>query len=190
MDLLLILLLSVFKWFLNGLHRHLWDCSFMEKQPLELPHLSLLPRTLSEVMQNSLHFEYFRNFLRLHNAEAPLLFCLTVEDIKKELDPRIQQMQINECVRTYFLSPIPPGMPQASLSFYLRRLEIGSGMIHYWSLPPCCQPQDLLPVLCSCLTSLDGPSVWCPMTQRGERAVLPLKVSAESSWSPPDLGCL
>ncbi|KAK9403913.1 regulator of G-protein signaling protein-like [Crotalus adamanteus] len=65
-------------------------------------------KTLSEVMQNSLHFEYFKNFLRLHNAEAPLLFCLAVEDIKNELDPRIQHMQINECVRTYFLNAIPP----------------------------------------------------------------------------------
>uniref|UniRef100_A0A8C6Y3W5 Regulator of G protein signaling like 1 n=1 Tax=Naja naja TaxID=35670 RepID=A0A8C6Y3W5_NAJNA len=71
---------------------------FMEKQAFELPHLSFLLRTLSEVMQNSLHFEYFRNFLRLHNAEAPLLFCLTVEDIKNEADPRIQNMQINECL--------------------------------------------------------------------------------------------
>ncbi|XP_058030670.1 regulator of G-protein signaling protein-like [Ahaetulla prasina] len=80
--------------------------SFLRKAVVRKPISK--PRTLSEVMQNSLHFEYFRNFLRLHNAEAPLLFCLTVEDIKKELDPRIQQMQINECVRTYFLSPIPP----------------------------------------------------------------------------------
>uniref|UniRef100_A0A670Y272 Regulator of G protein signaling like 1 n=1 Tax=Pseudonaja textilis TaxID=8673 RepID=A0A670Y272_PSETE len=85
-------------------------------RPLDLPRLSFLPRTLSEVIQNSLHFEYFRNFLRLHNAEAPLLFCLAVEDIKKEADPRIQHMQVNECVRTYFFNPIPPGMWQASLT--------------------------------------------------------------------------
>lgn len=123
-------------------------------------------------MQNSLHFEYFKNFLRLHNAEAPLLFCLAVEDIKNELDARIQHMQINKCVQTYFLNAIPPGMQQASLSFYLTRLEIGPGVIHCWSLvSPCWQPQNLLPVLCSCLTSLDGPSAWCPVNlwDRGEK---------------------
>ncbi|XP_070604643.1 regulator of G-protein signaling protein-like [Erythrolamprus reginae] len=65
------------------------------------------PRNLSEVLQNPLHCEYFRNFLRLHNAETPLLFCLAVEDIKKETDPRIQNMQITECVRTYFFNRIP-----------------------------------------------------------------------------------
>ncbi|KAM6458362.1 regulator of G-protein signaling protein-like [Liasis olivaceus] len=80
--------------------------SFMRKGPLRKP-LSK-PRTLSEVLQNSLHFDYFRYFLRMHNAEAPLLFCLAVEDIKNEKDVRIQNLQINECVRTYFHSPIPP----------------------------------------------------------------------------------
>ncbi|XP_063155957.1 regulator of G-protein signaling protein-like [Candoia aspera] len=66
------------------------------------------PRTLSEVLQNSPHFEYFRHFLRLHSAEAPLLFCLAVEDIKNEPDARIQDMQIKECVQTYFFNSIPP----------------------------------------------------------------------------------
>ncbi|KAM3840710.1 regulator of G-protein signaling protein-like [Vipera latastei] len=80
--------------------------SFLRKAVVRKP-LSK-PRTLSEVMQNSLHFEYFKNFLRLHNAEAPLLFCLAVEDIKNELDARIQHMQINKCVQTYFLNAIPP----------------------------------------------------------------------------------
>ncbi|XP_042317526.1 regulator of G-protein signaling protein-like [Sceloporus undulatus] len=80
--------------------------SFMRKGPVSRKPLTK-PRSLSETLQNPTHLEYFRHFLKMHNADAPLLFWMSVEEIQNETNHRIQQVLINQCVRTYFFNPIP-----------------------------------------------------------------------------------
>uniref|UniRef100_A0A8D2KTI7 Regulator of G protein signaling like 1 n=1 Tax=Varanus komodoensis TaxID=61221 RepID=A0A8D2KTI7_VARKO len=54
-----------------------------------LPGLPSLPsRTLSEVLQTPLHLDYFRHFLKMHYAEAALLFWMAVEELKNEPSSR------------------------------------------------------------------------------------------------------
>uniref|UniRef100_A0A8C8VF90 RGS domain-containing protein n=1 Tax=Pelusios castaneus TaxID=367368 RepID=A0A8C8VF90_9SAUR len=67
-----------------------------------LPTCCLLPwcllplRYLMEVLHNPVHLEYFKQFLRQHNAEAPLLFWLAVEKLNTESNPKI--LPIIECL--------------------------------------------------------------------------------------------
>ncbi|KAH0618279.1 hypothetical protein JD844_017329 [Phrynosoma platyrhinos] len=74
-------------------------------------------QSLSEALQNTTHLDYFRHFLKMHNADTPLLFWMAVEELQNETNPRIQHVLINECVRTFFFNPVPAGM-QSRLPFY------------------------------------------------------------------------
>nr|XP_034979480.1 regulator of G-protein signaling protein-like [Zootoca vivipara] len=91
----------------RNLHWTRSSLSFMRKGPASRKPL-LRPRALSEVLQNSIHLDYFRQFLKMNNAEAPLLFWIAVEELKNEANPRVQRLQINDCVRTFFFHSIPP----------------------------------------------------------------------------------
>ncbi|XP_033007087.1 regulator of G-protein signaling protein-like [Lacerta agilis] len=91
----------------RNLHWTRSSLSFMRKGPASRKPLQR-PRTLSEVLQNSTHVDYFRQFLKMNNAEALLLFWIAVEELKNEGNPRIQRLQINDCVRTFFFHSIPP----------------------------------------------------------------------------------
>ncbi|KAJ6657365.1 hypothetical protein lerEdw1_002532 [Lerista edwardsae] len=81
--------------------------SFMRKGPGSRKAL-VKPRVLADVLQNSIQLDYFRQFLKLNNAETLLLFWLAVEDIKNDSNARTQRIRINDCVRTYFYNVIPP----------------------------------------------------------------------------------
>ncbi|XP_053247109.1 regulator of G-protein signaling protein-like isoform X2 [Podarcis raffonei] len=91
----------------RNLHWTRSSLSFMRKGPAARKP-PLRPRALSEVLQNPIHLDYFRQFLKMHNAEAPLLFWMAVEELKNEGNPRIQRLQVNDCVRTFFFHSIPP----------------------------------------------------------------------------------
>lgn len=80
-------------------------------------------RVLADVLLNSIQLDYFRQFLKMNNAETPLLFWLAVEDIKNDANLRTQRIRINDCVRTYFYNVIPPGR-QAGLPFRSTLWEI------------------------------------------------------------------
>ncbi|KAL8177436.1 UNVERIFIED_CONTAM: hypothetical protein K2H54_005026 [Gekko kuhli] len=66
------------------------------------------PEKAPDKAQNPVHLDYFRHFLKLHNAETPLLFWLGVEDVLKETDPKAQRVLINDLVRNFFYHSIPP----------------------------------------------------------------------------------
>nr|XP_020645394.1 regulator of G-protein signaling protein-like isoform X2 [Pogona vitticeps] len=91
----------------RSLHWTRSSLSFMRKGPVSRKFLSK-PRSFTDVLQNLTHLEYFRHFLKMHNAEAPLLFWMAVEELKSEPNPQVQRLQINQCVRTFFFNPIPP----------------------------------------------------------------------------------
>ncbi|XP_054836306.1 regulator of G-protein signaling protein-like [Eublepharis macularius] len=91
----------------RSLHWTRSSLSFMRKGPLIRKPL-IKPRELNEVLQNPIHMDYFRQFLKMHNAETPLLFWMAVEDIIKETNPRAQSELINATVRNFFYHSIPP----------------------------------------------------------------------------------
>ncbi|XP_015266183.1 PREDICTED: regulator of G-protein signaling protein-like, partial [Gekko japonicus] len=91
----------------RSLHWTRSSLSFMRKGPLMRKPL-MRPRELTDVLQNPVHLDYFRHFLKLHNAETPLLFWLGVEDVLKETDPKAQRLLINDLVRNFFYHSIPP----------------------------------------------------------------------------------
>ncbi|XP_061490069.1 regulator of G-protein signaling protein-like isoform X2 [Rhineura floridana] len=91
----------------RSLHWTRSSLSFMRKGPASRKPL-VKPRDISDVLQNPIHLDYFRQFLKVHNAEAPLLFWLAVEEIANETNTRLQRVQINDCVRTFFFHSIPP----------------------------------------------------------------------------------
>ncbi|XP_066482209.1 regulator of G-protein signaling protein-like [Tiliqua scincoides] len=81
--------------------------SFMRKGPgLRKPLVK--PRVLSDVLQSPIQMDYFRQFLKMNNAETLLLFWLAVEELKNDSNLRTQRIRINDCVRTYFYNVIPP----------------------------------------------------------------------------------
>ncbi|XP_044295069.1 regulator of G-protein signaling protein-like [Varanus komodoensis] len=91
----------------RSLHWTRSSLSFMRKGAASKKSL-MKPRTLSEVLQTPLHLDYFRHFLKMHYAEAALLFWMAVEELKNEPSSRVQRAQINDCVRTFFFNAIPP----------------------------------------------------------------------------------
>ncbi|KAJ7332227.1 hypothetical protein JRQ81_014407 [Phrynocephalus forsythii] len=90
----------------RSLHWTRSSLSFMRKGPVSRRML-LKPRSFTDVLQNPTHLDYFRHFLKMHNAEAPLLFWMAVEELKSEPNVQAQRLQINQCVRTFFFNPIP-----------------------------------------------------------------------------------
>ncbi|XP_060089055.1 regulator of G-protein signaling protein-like, partial [Heteronotia binoei] len=93
----------------RSLHWTRSSFSFMRKGPLMRKPL-IRPKELTDVLQNPVHLDYFQHFLKLHNAETPLLFYLGVEDILKETDPKAQRILLNELVRNFFYHSMPPEM--------------------------------------------------------------------------------
>ncbi|XP_062986927.1 regulator of G-protein signaling protein-like [Elgaria multicarinata webbii] len=91
----------------RSLHWTRSSLSFMRKGPATRKAL-VKPRTFSEVLSSPLHLDYFRHFLKMHSAEAPLLFWMAVEELTNEPNARVQRAQINDCVRTFFFNAIPP----------------------------------------------------------------------------------
>ncbi|XP_053106681.1 regulator of G-protein signaling protein-like isoform X2 [Hemicordylus capensis] len=91
----------------RSLHWNRSSLSFMRKGTSTRKPL-VKPRMILEVLQNPTHLDYFRKFLKMNSAEAPLLFWMAVEDIKNEANLKNQRMQINDCVRMYFFNSIPP----------------------------------------------------------------------------------
>ncbi|XP_048351754.1 regulator of G-protein signaling protein-like isoform X2 [Sphaerodactylus townsendi] len=81
--------------------------SFMRKGPL-VRKPPTKPKELTDIYQNPVHLDYFRHFLKQHNAETPLLFWMGVEDILKETNPKIQRIMINEVVKNFFYHITPP----------------------------------------------------------------------------------
>ncbi|XP_067323727.1 regulator of G-protein signaling protein-like [Anolis sagrei] len=90
----------------RSLHWTRSSLSFMRRGPPSRKPLAK-PRSLTELLQNPMHLDYFRHFLKMNNSETPLLFVMSVEEIVNETNPRIQRILVNECVRTYFFNPVP-----------------------------------------------------------------------------------
>ncbi|XP_062836780.1 regulator of G-protein signaling protein-like isoform X2 [Anolis carolinensis] len=90
----------------RSLHWTRSSLSFMRKGPPSRKPL-VKPRSLTDLLQNPTHLDYFRHFLKMNNAETPLLFVMSVDEIANETNTRIQRILIQECVRTYFFNPVP-----------------------------------------------------------------------------------
>ncbi|XP_065410571.1 regulator of G-protein signaling protein-like [Chrysemys picta bellii] len=81
--------------------------SLMRKETLMLRKPSLRPRYLMEVLHNPVHLEFFRQFLKQHNAEAPLLFWQAVEKLNTESNPKAQRALINSILKNFFHNKVP-----------------------------------------------------------------------------------
>ncbi|XP_038614415.1 regulator of G-protein signaling protein-like isoform X2 [Tachyglossus aculeatus] len=75
--------------------------SFIKRGGVILRKPSLRPRYLLEVLYHPIHQKFFKEFLRINGAEAPLLFWLAVEKFSTEPNPRIQKMLISSAIKTY-----------------------------------------------------------------------------------------
>ncbi|XP_067391278.1 regulator of G-protein signaling protein-like [Emydura macquarii macquarii] len=81
--------------------------SLMRRETLMLRKPSLRPRYLMEVLHNPVHLEFFKQFLRQHNAEAPLLFWLAVEKLSAESNAKVQRAAINGILKNFFHTKVP-----------------------------------------------------------------------------------
>ncbi|CAM4613615.1 unnamed protein product [Caretta caretta] len=81
--------------------------SLMRKGIPTLKKPSLRPRYLMEVLHNPGHLEFFRQFLKQHNAEAPLLFWQAVEKLSAESNPKAQRALINSILKNFFHNKVP-----------------------------------------------------------------------------------
>uniref|UniRef100_A0A8C3TA11 RGS domain-containing protein n=1 Tax=Chelydra serpentina TaxID=8475 RepID=A0A8C3TA11_CHESE len=81
--------------------------SLMKRGILTLRKPSLRPRYLMEVLHNPVHMEFFRQFLKQHNAEAPLLFWQAVEKFGAESNPKAQRALINSILKNFFHNKVP-----------------------------------------------------------------------------------
>ncbi|XP_026511525.1 LOW QUALITY PROTEIN: regulator of G-protein signaling protein-like [Terrapene carolina triunguis] len=81
--------------------------SLMKRETLMLRKPSLRPRYLMEVLHNPVHLEFFRQFLKQHNAEAPLLFWQAVEKLNTESNPKAQRALINSILKNFFHNKVP-----------------------------------------------------------------------------------
>ncbi|NXN94453.1 RGSL protein, partial [Rhinopomastus cyanomelas] len=73
--------------------------------PLEKP--SKRPRHFMKVLQNPAHLQHFMKFLEEHNAEEALHFCMAVEEMAAEPNPKTKSSLINSIVKKYFCREIP-----------------------------------------------------------------------------------
>ncbi|KAL1775442.1 regulator of G-protein signaling protein-like [Sigmodon hispidus] len=80
--------------------------SFVKKPFIRKP--SMRPRNITEILLNSPHLEYFREFLKDRKAETPLLFLIAVQKIMMETNEKTYKIALETITKTYFHSKVPP----------------------------------------------------------------------------------
>ncbi|KFO30701.1 Regulator of G-protein signaling protein-like [Fukomys damarensis] len=80
--------------------------SLFKKVGLQKP--SVRPRNLAEVLLNTQHLQFFREFLRHRKAENPLLFLIAVQKISMETNEKIYKSTLENIIKTYLHGKHPP----------------------------------------------------------------------------------
>ncbi|CAH6789301.1 Rgsl1 [Phodopus roborovskii] len=80
--------------------------SFVKKPVIRKP--SMRPRNMTEVLLNSPHLEYFREFLKDRKAESPLQFLIAIQKIMMETNDKAYKTALENITKTYFHGKIPP----------------------------------------------------------------------------------
>ncbi|XP_057584608.1 regulator of G-protein signaling protein-like [Hippopotamus amphibius kiboko] len=74
--------------------------SFFKRTNIRKP--SIRPRNLTEVLLNTHHLEFFREFLRERNAEIPLQFLVAIQKISVETNEMIYKSLFENIINTFF----------------------------------------------------------------------------------------
>ncbi|KAL2771199.1 regulator of G-protein signaling protein-like isoform 1 [Daubentonia madagascariensis] len=84
-------------------HRKL---SFFKRTGFKKP--SIRPRNLTEVLLNTQHLEFFREFLRERKAESPLQFLIAIQKINMETNEKIYKSLMENVIKTFFHGKLSP----------------------------------------------------------------------------------
>ncbi|XP_044123179.1 regulator of G-protein signaling protein-like [Neovison vison] len=79
--------------------------SFFRKAGVRKP--SLRPRNLTEVLLNTHHLEFFKEFLRERKAESPLQFLVAIHKISIETNEKMYKSLFENIIKTYFHGKSP-----------------------------------------------------------------------------------
>ncbi|XP_049723894.1 regulator of G-protein signaling protein-like [Elephas maximus indicus] len=63
---------------------------------------SMRPRNLTEVLLNTQHLDYFKEFLRERKAEAPLQFLVAIQKISVETNEKLYKSLLDNVMKTFF----------------------------------------------------------------------------------------
>ncbi|XP_058394059.1 regulator of G-protein signaling protein-like isoform X2 [Diceros bicornis minor] len=88
---------------LSSLHRKM---SFPRRIGVRKP--SVRPRNLTEVLLNTHHLEFFREFLKERKAESPLQFLVAIQQISIETNEKIYKSLAENIIKTFFHSKVSP----------------------------------------------------------------------------------
>ncbi|XP_040595095.1 regulator of G-protein signaling protein-like [Mesocricetus auratus] len=66
------------------------------------------PRNMTEILLNSQHLEYFREFLKERKAETPLDFLIALQKTMMETNEKSYKASLESMTKTYFHGKIPP----------------------------------------------------------------------------------
>ncbi|KAL6085768.1 hypothetical protein STEG23_027965, partial [Scotinomys teguina] len=80
--------------------------SFVKKTVIRKP--SMRPRNITEVLLNSPHLEYFREFLKNRKAETPLQFLIDIQKTMMETNEKTYKEALENITKTYFHGKVPP----------------------------------------------------------------------------------
>uniref|UniRef100_A0A2K6F9Y8 Regulator of G protein signaling like 1 n=1 Tax=Propithecus coquereli TaxID=379532 RepID=A0A2K6F9Y8_PROCO len=80
--------------------------SFSRKTGLRKP--SIRPRNLTEVLLNTQHLEYFREFLKERKAESPLQFLIATHKICVETNEKTYKSLMENVIKTFFRGKLSP----------------------------------------------------------------------------------
>ncbi|XP_069315620.1 regulator of G-protein signaling protein-like [Eulemur rufifrons] len=69
---------------------------------------SIRPRNLTEVLLNTQHLEYFKEFLKERKAESPLQFLIATHKITMETNERTYKSLMENVMKTFFHSKLSP----------------------------------------------------------------------------------
>uniref|UniRef100_A0A8C0HVN0 Regulator of G protein signaling like 1 n=1 Tax=Balaenoptera musculus TaxID=9771 RepID=A0A8C0HVN0_BALMU len=74
--------------------------SFFKRTNVRKPLIR--PRNLTEVLLNTQHLEFFREFLRKRKAESPLQFLVAIKKISVETNEKIYKSLFEDMIKTFF----------------------------------------------------------------------------------------
>ncbi|XP_076809271.1 uncharacterized protein LOC143452259 isoform X5 [Clavelina lepadiformis] len=74
----------------------------IKKHGVLLRRPSVRPKTLSEVLRDPLHFEFFKRYMKMHKSEAPLLFWKAVELLRRTESPTVRQRKAQQILKKFF----------------------------------------------------------------------------------------
>ena len=92
------------------------------------PDAFLFSRNLTEVLLNTQHLEFFREFLRERGAETPLQFLVAIQKISVETNEKIYKSLFENIIKTFFHGKNSPGMHSPLLKLFplpFRILSLG-----------------------------------------------------------------